>query len=151
MGDPAEFPNLRNVLSDELPVFFIRSLCQRIHAIRVDRLNGSGVNLKTASLQLIFDVLILGAALASAVDLLSRVDKYADGGQQVFLLLAVGPGLDPGNDAQGDPTGEERDLRLQDGGKINGVHVHHAPFFFSYSDFKAAQVMGPTMPSTSSW
>lgn len=114
-------------------------------------LNGRGVHAQAALVQLVLDVLVLGAAPARAVDLFGGVDQDADGGQQVFLLLAVGPGLDPGNDAQGNPAGEERDLRLQDGGKINGVHVHHAPFFFSYSDFKAAQVMGPTKPSTSSW
>ena len=113
--------------------------------------NGSGIHLQATSLQLILDILILGAALARAVDLLSGIHQDADRGEQVLLLLAVGSGLDPGNDAQRDPAGKERDLRLQDGGKINGIHVHHAPFFFSYSDFKAVRVMGPTMLSTSSW
>ena len=54
------------------------------------RLNGSGVDLKTAGLQLFLDVLILAGTLARTVDLLGRKDQYADGRQQVFLLLSIG-------------------------------------------------------------
>ena len=98
---------------------------------------------------LILDILVLGAALACAKDLLRSVDQDAHGGQQILLLLPGGLRLEPRNDAQGDPTGEQADLCLQDGGEINGIHVDHAPFFNSYSVFSAERVRGPTMPSTS--
>ena len=84
---------------------------QKVH-FPDSRLDGSSIDLQTAGLQFFLNVLILAGSPARTVDLLSRKDQYADGGQQVFLLLSIGPCLQPGDDAQGDPAGEERDLRL---------------------------------------
>ena len=102
---------------------------QQVHF--TDRgLNGRGVHAQAALVQLVLDVLVLGAAPARAVDLFGGVDQDADGGEQVILLLAVGPGLQPGDDAQRDPAGEQRDLRLQDGGEVDGIHGLMLPSSF---------------------
>mgnify|MGYP007101871785 CR=1 FL=1 len=85
-------------------------------------LDGRSVHIQPALVQLVLDVLIFIAAPARTVDLFGGVDQDADGGQQVFLLLSIGSCLQPGDNAQGDPAGEERNLRLQDGGEVDGIH-----------------------------
>ena len=84
--------------------------------------DGRSVHIQPALVQLVLDVLIFIAAPARTVDLFGGVDQDADGGQQVFLLLSIGSCLQPGDNAQGDPAGEERNLRLQDGGEVDGIH-----------------------------
>jgi hypothetical protein len=91
-------------------------------------LDGRSVHIQPALVQLVLDVLIFIAAPARTVDLFGGVDQDADGGEQVILLLAVGSGLQPGDEPKRDPAGKQSDLRLKDGGQINGIHVDYSPF-----------------------
>ena len=109
-------------------IFFVLRLQRKLPVLEQvhlahRRFNCRDIRLQTAALQLIFNVAELRGTLACAVQLLRGIYQHAGGRQQIFLLLTGGLGFQPGDQLQRNPTGKQRNLRLQDGSQINqSVH-----------------------------